>query len=324
MPYHSYDELVNLFLSLERSRPDVVSHEEVGRSVKGRPIYLFKFGPDWMDKVYYIGSIHGNEHPGAELLYMYARWLVEEREPIASDILNRACTLILPVANPDGFDSYTRVNSNCVDLNRNFPKGWGGTGSSPGSCCDICRGYSPADQPETRAVISVMDRYRPRWFLDIHSGTEALGYAWSCWSTPPPDNDKYVEVCNKYVDLANRRGVKPYPWNQVPLSEKPMDRAVPIEIPGTSYIIYACCGTSIDTAYDKGIMAMTLEASSSYNPSYDYLESYYFPRFLPLAITMSMEVLGAGFQDYWIILALALIPIAIIGGVVVSQEVAKE
>ena len=322
MPYHSYSELINLFMDLERARPGLVGHEIVGRSVEGRPIYLFKLGPEWLNKVLFMGSIHGNEHPGAEILYLYARWLVEEREPIASDILNRACTLIIPVANPDGFDRYRRVNSNCVDLNRNFPKGWGGTGSYPGRCCVICRGDSPADQPETKAILDVMDRYKPSWFLDIHSGTEALGYAWSCWRSPPPDKPKYDEVCRRYEELAKQRGVKPYPWGQIPFTGKPIDMAIPIRIPEKPYVIYVCCGTSTDAAYDKGIMAMVLETSYAYNPSYDSLVNYYFPRFLPLAISISMEVLSpAAFSPLSLMLGMA--PIALVGGVVAAEELTK-
>jgi hypothetical protein len=324
MPYHSYDELIRLFMALESRRPDIVSHEVIGKTVRGRDMYLFRIGNPWNPPVFYMGSIHGNEHPGAELLLMYADWLVNEKEAEASNILRRIYTLILPVANPDGFEIYTRVNANCVDLNRNFPKGWGGPGSYPGTCCSICRGNSPMDQPETRAIMSVIDRYRPSWAIDIHSGTEALAYPWSCWKDRPPDQDKYDSFGEKYRRLASERKVDPYPYGQISWTYPPIDMAIPVEIPVYPYIIYVCCGTSTDSWYDKGTMSLVLEASSSYNPSYDSLERYYFPRFLPIAITMSSEA-SAAIPDWWNALALAagLTPIVTIGAIIGKSEVEK-
>lgn len=289
MPYHSYDELIRLFTELEAKRRDVISHEVIGTTVQGRSMYLFRIGYAKKPAVFFMGSIHGNEHPGAELLYMYAEWLVNEKEPDASWILHNIYTLILPVANPDGFDAYKRVNANCVDVNRNFPKGWGGAGTLPGSCCDICRGYSPLDQPESKAISDVVARYKPKWALDIHSGEEILAYPWCCWMDRPPDHDKFETVCEKYTRLANERGVKPYSHGQVAWSYPPVDLATPVPVTTYPYVIYVCCGTTIDSWYDKGVLSMTLEATSPFNPSYDSLVGTYFPRFLPLAITLSRE-----------------------------------
>ena len=297
MPYHSYQELIGLFLNLERSRPGAVSHEVVGRTVRGRDIYLFRVGSPSRPRVLFLGSIHGNEHPGGELLYLYAEWLVGEREPDASRILRGACTLILPVANPDGFESWTRQNANCVDLNRNFPKGWGGVGSSPGTCCGTCRGGSPADQPETQAVIGAARRWRPLWALDVHSGTEVLAYPWSCWTDPPRDRDRFEGVCSRHREVARERGVEPYPTGQVPLARtlgRPVDMAVPVVVPLAPYVIYQCCGTSIDTLYDMGVKAMVLECSHSYNPDYEELAGRYFPRFLAVAIPLSETAMEEG------------------------------
>jgi hypothetical protein len=324
VPYHSYDELIGLFMDLEAKRPDVVSHDVIGASVQGRRMYLFKIGEAGKPSVFFEGSIHGNEHPGAELLLLYADWLVNEREAEASKILRSVYTLIVPVVNPDGFESYVRVNANCVDLNRNFPKGWGGPGSSPGMCCEICRGDSPLDQPESRAVMDVVERYRPLWALDIHSGTEAFAYPWSCWMDRPPDYARFESVCEKYKRLASERGVAPYAYGQISWRYPPIDMAVPVRVPVHPYMIYVCCGTSVDSWYDRGVYSMVLEAASPYNPPYDTLKDTYFPRFLPVAITLSREAFTVA-PDWWWIIAtgMGMAPLAVVGGILASHEALK-
>jgi hypothetical protein len=319
MPYHTYGELVSEFLKLESSYPGMVRHESAGKSVEGRDLLLFKIGTG-SGKVLFTGSIHGNEHPGAELLLLYAKWLLERREAIASEILSKNLTLVLPVHNPDGFDPYRRQNSKCVDLNRNYPKGWGGSGSSPGVCSLTSRGFSALDQPESAAVNGVLLRERPKWHLDIHSGSEVLAYPWSYTQERPKDEEYFKEVCRKIDDLSAERGVRPYSWGQISWSN--VDLAEEVRVPFYPLVIYVCSGTITDSAYDAGTFSMALEASASYNPSYDNLQSYYFPRMLPIAITISRECFGVP-VDSWLYLALGTMPLWAVGAVVAGEELSK-
>ncbi len=292
MPYKSKAEILAKFNEMSRT-PEKCVRYEIGRTVKGEPIYMYRLGfPETPGRrklsVLYCGSTHGNEHPGAELLLLYAEWLFYMREPIARDIMTNVFSYIIPIHNLDSYDEYKRVNANCVDINRNFPEGWGGPGSSPGRCCSICRGDSPADQPETKALISVFEKFKPDFYLSIHSGTEALAYPPSCYTSPPPDKEKYEEICKRIVELSRERGVEPYRYGQVPFYR--IDMAEPVRIPYPPYVIYQCCGTCIDTAYLRyRILSMVLEATSPHNPPYDRIPTYYFPRFLPIAIVLSTK-----------------------------------
>jgi protein MpaA len=74
--------------------------------------------------------------------------------------------VIVPLINPDGHARRKRRNARRVDINRNFPtNNW--TLGSPRS--RMFGGPSPASEPETRAVMKLIARYRPRRIITIHS-----------------------------------------------------------------------------------------------------------------------------------------------------------
>jgi protein MpaA len=74
--------------------------------------------------------------------------------------------VLMPSVNPDGHERRTRRNANKIDINRNFPtKNW--EVGNPRS--RMFSGFEPASEPETRAVIRVIDKYKPTAIITIHS-----------------------------------------------------------------------------------------------------------------------------------------------------------
>jgi protein MpaA len=75
---------------------------------------------------------------------------------------------ILPEVNPDGLAINVRVNANGVDLNRNLPAAnWCQTKRG-----DSFGGLSPCSEPETRALTSLIERFKPDRILTLHSIAE--------------------------------------------------------------------------------------------------------------------------------------------------------
>ena len=74
--------------------------------------------------------------------------------------------MIVPLVNPDGFKRKRRCNAHSVDINRNFPtKDW-----APGAVRSrMFGGTAPAGEPETRAVMRAVARFRPARIITIHS-----------------------------------------------------------------------------------------------------------------------------------------------------------
>ena len=132
------------------------TEQVVGRSVGGQPIVARRIGSRRADRVVLVvGEIHGTEPAGRAVV----RRLRSVRPP-------RGTALVLvETANPDGGRDGTRWNAHGVDLNRNFPFGW-----KPGGVPfdTYHSGPAPASEPETRALLDLIERVRPRVTVWYH------------------------------------------------------------------------------------------------------------------------------------------------------------
>ena len=136
--------------------------EEIGRSVEGRPLTLFVFGEerDGAPLTLILGGIHGNEPAGAGVCRELVRYLTDHPEACAGRRV-----AVLPEANPDGLLRRLRTNKNLVDLNRNFPaKNWAKTRRS-----SFFGGDAPATQPETVALVALIERLKPAGIISVHA-----------------------------------------------------------------------------------------------------------------------------------------------------------
>lgn len=148
------------------SRARCASIGSVGTSAGGRAITSYRFGSG-ANPVVYIGTIHGNETSAKVLL---DNW-VNELEANASNIPAGRSIVVIPVTNPDGFASTSRLNSNSVDLNRNFPANdWKPSVTIPsGRVLPLGGGATSLSEPESQALASFVQRERPRLLLTYHA-----------------------------------------------------------------------------------------------------------------------------------------------------------
>ncbi len=122
------------------------------------------------------------------------------------NLLDRAEIHIIPLANPDGLAitrttgrRMVRKNANDVDMNRNWPAGWGNDdGSSPYSWSETYRGASAASEPETRALIEYITcrlRPTPAGFgllgFDVHSYGQLIMREWGM--DVPRSDDAFLD-----------------------------------------------------------------------------------------------------------------------------------
>jgi hypothetical protein len=126
--------------------------EAIGTSVQGRPLEaLVLTGAPGANvaksdrvTVEIVGSQHGMEGAGAESLQFIARELLAGS---LRYILDDVDVVLVPNSNPDGFEHGKRSNANHVNLNTDFVA---------------------LTQPESRALITSLRRYRPEAMLDVH------------------------------------------------------------------------------------------------------------------------------------------------------------
>lgn len=107
-----------------------------------------------------IGVVHGDESQGKYLIESYLRKKKTSR------------LAFIPVLNPDGMAKNTRVNSNGVDLNRNFPtKNW-----ILSERDDFFGGEKPASEIETNFLINIVEELNPKLILTLHAPFRIVNY----------------------------------------------------------------------------------------------------------------------------------------------------
>jgi protein MpaA len=141
--------LLTLAITLPGAAPRGVL---LGHSVGGRRIIAVELGdPTNTRKALVVGCIHGNECAGIAII----RRLRQLGAVPGVDLW------LVPEANPDGTAADRRWNAHGVDLNRNFPWRW------RHSTGVFASGPRPASEPETRIMMRLIARLRPRitiWF----------------------------------------------------------------------------------------------------------------------------------------------------------------
>ena len=132
-------------------------HVKFGQSVDGRPLVAVRIGdPDAKRTGLVVGSIHGNETAGHEIVH-----ILRHRYGHA-----RGVNLwVVKTVNPDGVAANTRKNAHGVDLNRNFSYQWHG-GVPPSS--GYYPGPHPFSEPESRAVRRLVKRIKPNVTIWYH------------------------------------------------------------------------------------------------------------------------------------------------------------
>jgi hypothetical protein len=145
------DEISAYLAQLDQRFPEA-RLETIGYSVQGRPLHALVLSdtpgadvstPDRVT-IEIIGCQHGTESAGAESLLFIARELLTGS---LRHVLDDVDVVLVPNANPDGRDNGKRANANLVNLNIDFVA---------------------LTQPESRALISAIDRYKPEVALDVH------------------------------------------------------------------------------------------------------------------------------------------------------------
>ena len=132
---------------------------EIGCSVEGRPIAATRF-PGAEPPVLIFAGIHGDERSTVAVAQRLVDLL---RESSAES--GRPTIVIIPLANPDGYEHRTRSNVRRVDLNRNFPAE-SFLASNRGR---YAGGTAPLSEPESTALFNLVNTLNPARILTIHS-----------------------------------------------------------------------------------------------------------------------------------------------------------
>lgn len=197
---------------LASDHPDTARLTSAGQSRLGLDLWMLEIAdfdnPDAIplserEVIYLDGGTHSNEYSGVYFTTEWAQFLLDEYDTneTAKWLVENRHIYILPMVNPDGSNVFGRLNAITVNINRNFPGTWGTVDADTWPL--NWPGPYPASEPETQAVVSVMEDVRPDFVQSTHCcgnlwlhpyGAEHLGHA--------PDIDMFTHVCEQvFPDL---------------------------------------------------------------------------------------------------------------------------
>jgi len=173
--------------------PEEMQLGSIGTTGEGRDIKVVKMNVNSsLPTIFIDAGIHAREWISPASILFFIERLVKRLHKGKSQDLDRFQWHIVPLANPDGYE-YTRSNdrmwrkntvanpgSTCigVDLNRNFPEGYG-VGASRDPCSEVFQGSHPFSEAESRALRDYLQSLRNvQAAISVHSFGNVLIYPW--------------------------------------------------------------------------------------------------------------------------------------------------
>jgi protein MpaA len=152
-----------------------------GTSIQGNEIKAYKTQGKANQYLYLIGGTHGDEVEGVYVLTQLFEWLKSEHE--TKDLP----MVVLPILNPDGYESGNRVNAHGVDLNRNYPAdNW----VSDYKKDKYNPGPNALSEPENIYLDKLFNQFKPGFILSFHSWKRIVNYNGD-------SQDIAIEISNK-------------------------------------------------------------------------------------------------------------------------------
>jgi hypothetical protein len=226
--WRSYDEpggIRDELYDLARKNSGFVKLAVIGRTHQGREIIALKVTQGARGTkdgsrpaAFYVSEQHAREWISVEVNRRLLRWILDQRKLENSEIVNLLKTTELwfvVSANPDGYQHTFDVErlwrknlrdnngdgqitgGDGVDPNRNFNEHWNydNEGSSGIPSSETYRGPAQRSEPETVAMAGLIDRIKPKMFVNWHSYGPLILYpqGWQV-GTPDADNPIYTAL----------------------------------------------------------------------------------------------------------------------------------
>ena len=155
------------YLSTLVDSSDLLMLEQFGVSAQGRPLYVVKASRaqhkiaqnPQRPLLLVQAGIHSGEIDGKDAGLMLLRDITQGDK---AHLLANADLLFIPVLSPDGHERRSQHNR----MNQRGPlhQGWRTTAQN----LNLNRDYAKADAPEMQALLTLINRYQPDLYIDVH------------------------------------------------------------------------------------------------------------------------------------------------------------
>jgi hypothetical protein len=155
-----YDEAVQLCRDFARVH-DGVTCDRIGITNEGRDIVALAIAKKRGLPVIYIqAGIHAGEIEGKDAGFWFLRDVLDGK--LLPGLLDKVSIVFVPVMSPDGHERF-RAN-NRPNQRGPVEMGW----RTNATRLNLNRDFVKADAPETQAVLSLIDDYKPVLLVDLH------------------------------------------------------------------------------------------------------------------------------------------------------------
>jgi len=173
-----------LLASLANEKEVVI--EEIGRSYQNRPIQSLTLGEGAI-RIMAWTQMHGDEPTATAAVFDLINILLTNQGPFDFATFKQTFTLkIIPMLNPDGAERETRINAQCIDINRDAVA---------------------LQTPEGRLLLDTANTFQPHLGFNLHDQSPF-------YSAGPTDNDATLAFLapafnqEKTIDDARKRAMQ--------------------------------------------------------------------------------------------------------------------
>jgi hypothetical protein len=216
-PYRGYGEVL---AAIERLVDRGARLAQIGRSVKGEPLFALHLGSDdpGARTGVTLSAVHPSEWIGVEVHLALL-------ERLAGADLGGRAVVSVPIVNPDGFlrvegnlragrRRFVRHNARGVDLNRNFDASWHKKGLSQLLLPFLfSSGSRPASEPEVEAIAHALGPRRVDRAASLHSFGGVVLYPAAASAWPIVDAAEHLRWARRVGVAADAR-----PYRAIPAS----------------------------------------------------------------------------------------------------------
>jgi hypothetical protein len=221
--YKNPQEIEDFLREVHAQYPDITELKSIGKSLEGRDIWAIKISDnvrvDEIEPAILVnGMHHAREVMTPEITTDMVSYLTSNYGKLdeVTRWVNNTEIWVIPMFNVDGnnkmWTEYSMWRKNTrdghgVDLNRNYPYGWNScNGSSSSTGADDYRGTAPASEPETQAMMGLVESIKPVFDISYHSYSELVIYPYGCRPNRTP-TEEAVEIVG--TEIAKKIDYKP-------------------------------------------------------------------------------------------------------------------
>lgn len=273
--YLNPKQIQQALTKIHNQYPSITNLFEVGKTHRDRPIMGLEISANPGDTnkptVLFNGMHHAREVMTPEVIMHMATVLTEQygSDAEVTNWLDNFRIILVPQVNPDGNAMVTEGNvmwrKNAyqfegltvgVDLNRNYPGYWNYcNGSSGNPFSEIYRGPTAGSEPETQAMMHLVETLKPVANISYHSYSELILYPNGCAKVNNPSKDLFQSI----GDGMNAK------------IRNDNDQTHAYKVGTVAEVIYEADGSDLDWQWkEHGVLAFCIEVNAAtFLPDYN-------------------------------------------------------